>query len=117
MLAYSNSAVFTASRACLVVVQPQVGAYKSLSGTSMAVPHVTGAIARVWAVYPNCKSDVVRAAFEQTAKDLGPKGKDVQFGNGLVQAEAAFEYLAKQPCAKGPQTGELSADEKTQLGQ
>lgn len=68
----------------------------------MAVPHVSGAIARVWAAYPYCRSDVVRAAFEQTAIDLGAKGKDVQFGYGLIQAEAAFDYLAKQPCAKGP---------------
>jgi subtilisin family serine protease len=95
----------------------QVGAYKYLSGTSMAVPHVTGAIARVWAVYPNCPASTVRAAFEQTAKDLGPKGKDVQFGHGLVQAEAAFDYLARQPCAKGQAAGALDADERTQLGQ
>jgi subtilisin family serine protease len=95
----------------------QTGAYKYLSGTSMAVPHVTGAIARVWAVYPNCPANIVRAAFEQTAKDLGPRGKDVRFGNGLVQAEAAFDYLARQPCAKGPAVGALDADERTQLGQ
>jgi serine protease len=106
-----------AAAACPAVLLLQVGAFKYLSGTSMAVPHVTGAIARVWAVYPNCPANIVRAAFEQTAKDLGPKGKDVQFGHGLVQAEAAFDYLARQPCAKGQAAGALDADERTQLGQ
>uniref|UniRef100_A0A383W226 Peptidase S8/S53 domain-containing protein n=1 Tax=Tetradesmus obliquus TaxID=3088 RepID=A0A383W226_TETOB len=106
-----------ARRQFVGTVESKVGAYKYLSGTSMAVPHVTGAIARVWAVYPNCPATIVRAAFEQTAKDLGPKGKDVQFGHGLVQAEAAFEYLARQPCAKGQAAGALDADERTQLNQ
>lgn len=68
----------------------------------MAVPHVSGGIARVWAAYPYCPASVVRTAVEQTAKDLGPKGRDVMFGHGLLQLEAAFDYLAKQPCAKGP---------------
>jgi hypothetical protein len=69
----------------------------------MAVPHASGAITRVWAAFPWCKADTVRTAFEESALDLGPKGKDVQFGHGLLQAEAAYDYLAKQPCALGQQ--------------
>jgi hypothetical protein len=66
-----------------------------------AVPHVSGAIARVWAAFPSCDANIVRTAFQESALDLGPKGQDVQFGYGLVQAEAAYDYLARQPCAKG----------------
>jgi len=69
----------------------------------MAVPHASGAITRVWAAFPWCKANTVRTAFEESALDLGPKGKDVQFGHGLLQAEAAYDYLAKQPCALGQQ--------------
>ena len=38
---------------------------------------------------------------EATALDLGNDGKDNHFGNGLVQAEAAFEYIVSEfdpPC-------------------
>lgn len=63
--------------------------------------HLTGVMARVWAAYPYCKADVVRAAFELTAKDLGIPGKDPVYGFGLIQAEAAFDYLARQPCSRG----------------
>jgi hypothetical protein len=66
----------------------------------MAVPHVTGALARIWADFPNCKSEVVRAAIEETAQDLGPPGKDTMYGAGLLQTEAAYTWLSRQPCAK-----------------
>jgi hypothetical protein len=65
----------------------------------MAVPHVTGAVARIWADFPNCNSETVRSAIESTAKDLGPAGKDNMFGAGLLQTEAAYDWLARQPCA------------------
>ena len=65
----------------------------------MAVPHVSGALARIWADFPNCKSDVVRKSIQESAKDLGPPGKDSMFGYGLLQAEAAYNWLSRQPCA------------------
>lgn len=72
----------------------------------MAVPHVSGALARIWADFPNCKSDTVRKAIEETAKDLGPAGKDTMFGAGLLQAEAAYDWLSRQPCARDGFTDE-----------
>lgn len=80
--------------------------YQRLSGTSMAVPHVTGALARIWADFPNCRSDTVRRAIEESALDLGPRGKDTMFGAGLLQTEAAYDWLARQPCAKQGFTSE-----------
>lgn len=87
---------------CAVTIVLQLNAYQRLSGTSMAVPHVSGGLARLWASYPYCTGSIIRTAVEQTAKDLGPQGRDVMFGHGLLQLEAAHDYLAKQPCAKGP---------------
>lgn len=66
----------------------------------MAVPHVTGVLARVWADFPNCKSETVRKAIEVSAKDLGPAGVDTMYGHGLIQAEAAYTWLSQQSCAK-----------------
>jgi hypothetical protein len=85
---------------------PQPDLYQRLSGTSMAVPHVTGALARIWADFPNCRSDVVRRAIEESALDLGPRGKDTMFGYGLLQTQSAYDWLAAQPCAKQGFTSE-----------
>jgi hypothetical protein len=94
--------------------------YQRLSGTSMAVPHVSGSLARIWADFPNCKADVVRKSIEETAKDLGPAGKDPLFGYGLLQAESAYEWLSRQPCAKAGFTterGQKQTYEQSREGQ
>lgn len=96
----------------LLLHQPDL--YQRLSGTSMAVPHVTGALARIWADFPNCRSDTVRKAIEETAKDLGPSGKDTMYGFGLLQAESAYVWLSKQPCAKEGFTDERGQKQTVQ---
>jgi len=101
-------------------IESQPDLYQRLSGTSMAVPHVTGALARIWADFPNCKSDTVRQAMEDTARDLGPPGKDTMYGAGLLQAEAAYIWMKKQPCAqKGftPERGQKQVIDAQKLAQ
>jgi serine protease len=66
----------------------------------MAAPHVSGALARIWASFPNCKADIVRKSIEVSAKDLGAPGREDTYGHGLVQVEAANEWLKQQPCAQ-----------------
>lgn len=63
----------------------------------MATPHVSGAIARIWAALPGCTSDQVKEALYSTAKDLGETGKDNYFGYGLLQTEDAYNYLNSLP--------------------
>lgn len=63
--------------------------YETLSGTSMACPHVTGTAALVWKAYPDYNNTQVRQRMQETAEDLGPEGKDNEFGYGLVDAEKA----------------------------
>lgn len=99
-LLLTRSAAAPVACALFVVPPLQPDLYQRLSGTSMAVPHVTGALARIWADFPNCRSDTVRASIEQTAQDLGPAGKDTMYGAGLLQAEAAYNWLSRQPCAR-----------------
>jgi subtilisin len=54
------------------------GGYKTISGTSMAAPHVTGTLAL------NLSADLA-----DTADDLPPTGYDVYTGYGLVDTEEA----------------------------
>jgi PKD repeat protein len=70
------------------------GAYRSISGTSMATPHVSGVAALVWSHYPQCTNTQIRNALNKTATDKGTAGRDVNFGHGIINAKAAYDYLA-----------------------
>ena len=62
-------------------------------GTSMATPHVSGVVGLLYSYAPNLTQDAVYAILANTAKDLGEPGHDEQFGHGLIDAQAALEYL------------------------
>ncbi|MCL6450747.1 MAG: S8 family serine peptidase [Acetobacteraceae bacterium] len=64
-------------------------AYKTLSGTSMACPHVSGAAALVWSAHPTYTNGQVRRNLDSTAIDLGPAGRDWEYGYGMVYCPAA----------------------------
>lgn len=92
-----------------VAISFQNGGYKSLSGTSMASPHVVGVAAKIWAARPDCTNLQVREAMENTARDLGSSGKDIFYGHGLVQAADAYQYLLTLPPPCGL-AGEANTD-------
>lgn len=60
------------------------GGYRSLNGTSMACPHVTGVAALVKARRPAWHGDRIRVHLWRTALDLGSPGRDWAFGYGQV---------------------------------
>ena len=70
--------------------------YRSLSGTSMATPHVSGVAALVWSHFPDKSAQEIRQALQESAEDLGPSGKDIRFGHGLVNAKRAFNFLSDE---------------------
>ena len=72
--------------------------YDYFNGTSMATPHVAGVATLLKSLHPQCGPTELRTAMTATAKDLGPRGRDVYFGHGLVQAKAAHDYLTKNGC-------------------
>jgi serine protease len=77
--------------------------YTRYNGTSMAAPHVTGVVALVLSVRPNLDPDAIRLLLKQTATDLGDKGRDDLYGDGLVNAPAAVK--AAQALAASPAEG------------
>jgi len=64
----------------------------------MATPHVAGVAGLLRMYFPDCKAFQIRNAMIITAKDKGDTGCDVNYGHGIVQAKAAFEYLEANQC-------------------
>ncbi len=65
------------------------GGYRTLSGTSMACPHVSGAAALIRELRPTWTPDRIRQRLIVTTKDLGAPGNDEMFGAGLLDCHAA----------------------------
>ena len=68
--------------------------YTPRSGTSMAAPHVAGAVAHLWALAPDATPDQLFAALAATAHDIGAAGQDTQTGYGVIDVNAASRLLA-----------------------
>ncbi|CDQ18925.1 Serine protease, subtilisin family [Halobacillus karajensis] len=60
--------------------------YRSMNGTSMAAPYVSGVLALTMEAYPNTSKDKWHELLEQHTVDLGEEGKDYDYGHGLVQS-------------------------------
>ncbi|HET8683421.1 MAG TPA: carboxypeptidase regulatory-like domain-containing protein [Micromonosporaceae bacterium] len=86
------------------------GGYSSFSGTSMATPHVAGAVALVWSASPVLRGDIAqtRSLLDGTAIDVsstgcgGTSAKNNNFGEGRLSA-----YQAVLNAPRGP-TGTLT---------
>ena len=76
------------------------GTYKTMSGTSMAAPFISGLVALMRQYNPNATVEEIKNAFIQSARDLGPIGEDNAYGHGLVDASKLLQYL---PAPTAPQ--------------
>jgi subtilisin family serine protease len=68
--------------------------YQMSTGTSIATAHVTGVVALMLERDPKLTPADVRKILEETALDLGNKGKDAQYGWGLVSPQRALQVVA-----------------------
>ncbi|MBZ0147726.1 MAG: S8 family serine peptidase, partial [Pseudorhodoplanes sp.] len=69
------------------------GGYQVSSGTSFAAAHVSGIAALVLERKRDLKPDAMRKILTSSAKDLGPKGRDIYFGAGLADAYQALTAI------------------------
>lgn len=67
------------------------GNYGTLSGTSMAAPHFTGAAAALWSTHKNWSSSQVKNTLLQTATPLGDQN---QYGSGLLNLAKALGVVS-----------------------
>jgi subtilisin family serine protease len=70
--------------------------YTSLTGTSMASPHVAGSVALLKEAFPNLTGKQILEALYYTARDLGTAGEDNTYGMGLIDVYAAYLSLSDQ---------------------
>jgi len=78
---------------CQICESLNTEAYGSISGTSMATPHVSGVAALLWSFKPEATVEEIQEAIFASAQDLGANGRDNSYGYGLVQAMTAIEIL------------------------
>ncbi|TCL45811.1 subtilase family protein [Thermolongibacillus altinsuensis] len=69
--------------------------YAALSGTSMAAPHVTALAGLIRSLNPNLTNTEVIDIINKSTIDLGVPGKDVLFGNGLINIYKAMQFANK----------------------
>ncbi|MBA2279945.1 MAG: S8 family serine peptidase [Actinomycetota bacterium] len=77
--------------------------YCFLHGTSMAAPQVS-AVAALLAARGLTDPDAIESMLLATTRDLGPAGRDDEYGHGLLRADAAVTA----PLPTGTQTTDLS---------
>ncbi|WP_445487766.1 S8 family serine peptidase [Niallia sp. 03133] len=65
--------------------------YRSMDGTSMAAPMVSGVAALILSKNPLLTPEDVKHILTSTAKDLGAKGLDERFGYGRIDAGNALQ--------------------------
>jgi len=80
----------------------------------MACPHVTGTAALVWHAHPEYNNTQLRERLHDTAEDLGPEGKDNEYGYGMVNAGEAVYVKAQDTDTTPP--GSISNLEASSVG-
>lgn len=94
---FSNYGKCTAGANPVTLVAPGVNvtstflnnSYRSLNGTSMACPHVAGAVALIKQRFPTLTPDQIISKLQSTSTDLGITGVDTIYGYGLLNCNLA----------------------------
>lgn len=81
--------------------------YSNFQGTSMAAPHVSGIALLLMEAFPDASAVEIKEALYYTAKDLGDVGEDNTYGRGMIDAEAAYQYLLLYYSPSVPQNSDF----------
>jgi subtilisin family serine protease len=76
-----------------VAVPAPGDAYQLTTGTSVAAAHVSGVAALLLERHPSVNARTVLEVLTSTARNLNPKGRDDQYGWGLIDPGAALQEL------------------------
>jgi thermitase len=80
----ANSDVEIAAPGVDVLSTIRGGGYGTLSGTSMATPHVSAVAGVLRQLFPSESAAAIRSRLTAAVNDLGPAGRDASFGFGRV---------------------------------
>lgn len=82
------------------------GGYQIVTGTSVAAAHVSGVAALLLERNPNISVEALRKLLQSTAKHLAAKGRDDEFGWGLIDPYRALQAAdaAPEPVAAATQS-------------
>lgn len=75
------------------------GGYARNNGTSMASPHVAGAVAMLLQAAPQASHDQILKALTDTATDIDAKGPDLSAGYGRINVDQAIDALKAMTAA------------------
>jgi hypothetical protein len=74
----------------------------NLSGTSFAAPIVSGAVAWIWTTRPELEKTQLIELLRRSARDLGPAGRDVNTGFGLLDLPTALAFATPRVDPREP---------------
>ena len=85
-----------------------------LTGTSMASPHVAGAVGLLLSLNPDFTPEEIRSCLRMTADDLGPDGWDEEYGSGRLNLET-FLYACGAGTCNGQECTVIGTEENDVL--
>ncbi len=113
----NQRASFSGTGKALDIMAPGVGILStlpsgsgSMSGTSMATPHVSGVVALLLQANPQLDPTDVAKALYSNATDLGAEGWDDNYGWGLLDAQALFTEDQDQKTGPEERKGDFNCD-------
>ena len=71
----------------------RTGGYITMSGTSMATPHVAGAVAILRQFNRHATPSEIKQALMLSATDLGQAGEDNDYGWGVINIRRALDFM------------------------
>ena len=99
---YANrgSYIFVAAPGVDILAPVEKGKHSYLSGTSFAAAYVSGIVALLLERDPGLEPGAIADLISTGSYDLGPKGRDDQFGAGRINALHSLQAVTKQSAEK-----------------